>query len=185
MMQTEFVPKLVAAVACCCLLQSAMIVTSSLLTLDAVDASGYLDMQVAPLEMAYELGKVRVRANAYRINRFELALYERLVNVRLKRQEMLLEMYSLIQVIAHCVSTLSSQQLLYSLTFSSQRGAVAQLDDELCSWRKLIDPSAECNCTSLPGVPEVKFDGCELAPVLPQKFTRFANVVRSTCTVNS
>ena len=118
MMQTEFVPKLVAAVACCCLLQSAMIVTSSLLTLDAVDASGYLDMQVAPLEMAYELGKVRVRANAYRINRFELALYERLVNVRLKRQEMLLEMYSLIQVIAPCLNTFFSITSTRSISLS-------------------------------------------------------------------
>ena len=54
--------------------------------------------QVAPVETSYQLARTRVATNAQRINRFEFPFYERLVNVRTKRYQLMLEMYANLQV---------------------------------------------------------------------------------------
>jgi len=100
------------------------------------------------VEMTYELARTRVRTNAARINRFELALYADLVDARAKRLRLLLDLYAEVQRSTH-----------------------AQRDSEYCAWRRLVNPGETCRCTSAQ-IPSLTFDGCVLPPVAPQLLPR-------------
>ena len=105
-------------------------------------------LQVAPMETSYRLAKTRIKTNAYRINKFEYPFYEELVNVRTKRYQLMLEMYRDLQ---------RSNNILH--------------DSEYCAWKKMLNPSEKCNCTTAKTV-KLHFDGCELPPVTPQPYRK-------------
>jgi len=148
MMKTEFIPKLVATVTVSCALYAIMAAADQLLTVQTLSSVGYFDALVAPVETSYRLARTRVKMNAHRINHFEFPFYEKLINVRTKRYQLLLEMYAEVQ-----------------------RSTAILHDSEYCMWKKLLKPDKNRNCTTVE-VGRLHFDGCELPPVLPQPYTR-------------
>ena len=44
-------------------------------------------------------------------------------------------------------------------------------DSEFCAWKKMVEPTAKCNCTTA-SAPRLQFDGCELTPVSPKPYTQ-------------
>lgn len=99
---------------------------------------------MAPVETSYQLALTRTRTNAYRIRKFEFPFYEELVNLRTKRYQLMAEMYAEIR---------RSSSLLRS--------------SEFCAWKRMLAPEEPCHCPTV-SVETLKFDGCELPPVLPQ-----------------
>jgi len=110
--------------------------------------SGWRGTQVSPVESTYELARARVRTNAARINRFELALYGELVDARAKRLRLLLDLYA-----------------------DVERSTRARRDAEYCAWRRLVVPGDSCRCTRAHS-PLLTFDGCVLPPVAPHPLPR-------------
>ena len=106
-------------------------------------------LQVTPVETTDRLARTHIEANAYRINRFEYPFYEQVTDMRVKRSQLLLQMYK-------------------SMQHNSARMHAA----ENCAWQKLLDPAVACNCTTAPQVSPLKFEGCELAPVIPRQHER-------------
>jgi len=105
---------------------------------------------VAPVETSYRLARTRVKMNAQRVNKLELPFYEELVNVRAKRYQLLLDMYA-----------------------DVQRSAALMHDSEYCAWARLLRPDEPCNCTSV-HARRLSFDGCQLPPVVPLPYLRYA-----------
>ena len=101
------------------------------------------------METTDRLARTQIEANAFRINRFEYPFYEQLTNMRVKRSQLLLHMYA-----------------------SMQHGSARLHAAENCAWSKLLDPTVTCNCTTAPQVAPLKFEGCELTPIIPKPYVR-------------
>ena len=106
-------------------------------------------LQIAPVVTAHNLAKTRIKTNAFRINKFEYPFHEELFNVRLKRYQLILDLYG---------SLYQANNILQT--------------SEYCSWARLLDDKYACNCTRPVPAPKLRFQGCEFPPIGPHAYSR-------------